>query len=281
MKSVQVLVLILLVSQVVISPTSAALRPPDPQSKAQRDEALRLQAVEDQIASMVERIQELDDDRKSAESAANDAENRAALADGGSLSSDPRTAAAARSAAGSERQNAANLRARVRSDNDEILSLTRQIEELKYAESTDGAPPRPKPAASSSDPLVGVWKLNARKSTFAEEAPKQETREVEPAKGGIHAADTAVYKDGRTVRIEWTAKYDGKDYPFKGDAARTIAISRASDHFFNFKIKLNGRLISAGQIVCSPDGKSQTIAGTVTDARGTQPQFVTNWDRQP
>ena len=147
---------------------------------------------------MVERIQELDDDRKSAESAANDAENRAAMADGGSLSSDPGTAAAARWAAGNERQNAANLRARVRSDNDEILSLTRQIEELKYAESTDGAPPRPKPAASSSDPLVGSWNLSAGKSTFAEEAPKQETREVEPAKGGIHAADTAVYKDGRT-----------------------------------------------------------------------------------
>jgi len=255
---------------------------PAQNSKAERDEALRIQAIEDQIASLYDRIRDLDDDRKNAEMAANDAENRAALADGASASSDSRTAAGARAAASGERQNAASLRARARSESDEILSLVRQIEELKYAETNNGAPPPDKKrAASSSDPLVGSWKLNIAKSTFAGDRPTKETRDVDPEKGGVRIVDTASYKDGHAVRTEWLAKYDGKDYPMKGDPTHTISISRASDHFFNFKIKVSGRVTTTGQIVCSPDGQSETITGTETDSHGAQTQFATFWDREP
>jgi hypothetical protein len=274
MKSFYAVVLTLLLSQ---------LAPAQTTSKAERDEALRIQAIEDQIASLYDRIRDLDDDRKNAEMAANDAENRAALADGGSSSPDPRTAAAARATASGERQNAASIRARARADSDEILSLVRQIEGLKYAESNDGTPPprNKKPASSSSDPLVGSWKLNVARSTFVGDVPTKETRDVDPEKGGIHIVDTVAYKDGRAVRTEWVAKYDGKDYPMKGDPTHTISISRASDHFFNFKIKVNGRVTTTGQIVCSPDRQSQTMTGTELDARGAQAQFTTFWDREP
>src|SRR5215472_18822742 len=200
MKSFYLVVLTLLLPRVTPAQTT---------SKAERDDALRVQSIEAQIDSLYDRIRDLDDDRKNAEQAANDAENRAALADGASASPDPRIAAAARATASGERLNAANIRARARADSDEIVSLVRQIEELKYAESNDGAPPRDrKPAASSSNPLVGSWKLNVAKSTFAGEAPRKETRDVDPEKGGIRIVDTTSYKDGRAVRKEWTAKVD-------------------------------------------------------------------------
>jgi hypothetical protein len=251
-------------------------------SKTERDEALRVQSIEAQIDSLYDRIRDLDDDRKNAETAANDAENRAALADGASASPDPRVAAAARATASGERQNAANIRARARADSDEILSLVRQIEELKYAESSDGAPvPRNGKSPSSSDPLVGSWKLNVARSTFVGDVPTKATRDVDPEKGGIHIVDTVAYKDGHAIRTEWVAKYDGKDYPMKSDPTHTISISRASDHFFNFKIKVNGRVTTTGQIVCSPDRQSQTITATEVDAHGTQTQFATFWDREP
>jgi hypothetical protein len=251
-------------------------------SKAEKEAALRAQAIEDQIASLYDRIRDLDDDRKNAEMAANDAENRAAMADGASASPDPRVAAAARTTASAERQNAASIRARARAESDEILSIVRQIEELKYAESHDGAPPRDrKPSASSSNPLVGSWKLNVARSTFAGEAPRKETRDIDPEKGGIQIVDTTSYREGRAVRTEWVGKIDGKDYPMQGDPTRTISISRASDHFFNFKIKVNGHVTTTGQIVCSPDGQSETITGTEIDARGAQTPFTTFWDREP
>jgi hypothetical protein len=273
MKSFYAVLLTLLLSQVTPAQTPG---------KAERDEALRVQALEDQIASLYDRIRDLDDDRKNAEMAANDAENRAALADGASASPDPRTAAAARATASGERQNAANIRARARADSDEIVSLVRQIEDLKYAESNGGTPePRNKKPVSSSDPLVGSWKLSVRRSTFVGDVPTKATRDVDPEKGGIHIVDTVAYKDGRAVRTEWVAKYDGKDYPMKGDPTHTISISRASDHFFNFKIKVNGRVTTTGQIVCSPDRQSQTITGTEVDARGMQTPFTTFWDKEP
>jgi len=273
MKCFYVVLLTLLLLQIAPAQTT---------SKAERDEALRLQSIEAQIASLYDRIRDLDDDRKNAEQAANDAENRAALADGASASPDPRTAAAARATASAERQNAASIRARARAESDEILSLVRQIEELKYAESNDGTPPpRNKRPSSSSDPLVGSWKLNVARSTFVGDVPAKETRDVDPEKGGIHIVDTVAYKDGRAVRTEWVVKYDGKDYPMKDDPTHTISISRTSDHFFNLKIKVNGHVTTTGQIVCSPDRQSQTISGTEVDARGTQTQFVTFWDREP
>ena len=43
---------------------SAVAEPKPAQSKAERDETLRLQGIEDQIASLYERLQDLDDDRK-------------------------------------------------------------------------------------------------------------------------------------------------------------------------------------------------------------------------
>jgi hypothetical protein len=259
----------------------AAFASPQAPSKAERDAALRVQGLEDQIASMWERIQDLDDDRKDAERQVDEAENQAAIADGASGSQDQAAGASARATASAARQRAANLRSRVRSDSDEILSLTRQIQELKYAEEADGAPRRDSKPASSSEPLVGTWKLNVARSTFASDSPKSETREVDSTKGGIKSVNTKIFAGGRMVRFEWTAKYDGKDYPIKGDGMRTIAIFRASDHFFNFKIKENGRVVTTGQIVCSPDLKSETMTGTVTDASGAQKQFVTFWDRQP
>jgi hypothetical protein len=260
---------------------SAMGRPLQAQSKAEHDAALRAQGMEDQIANLYDRIRDLDEDRKAAEMRADEAENRAALADGETASPNPSVAASARAAASNARQAAANERSRVRSDNDEIVSLTRQIQELKYAEANDSTPQPDARHAVSTDPLVGSWNLNLARSTVPSGVPKEEIRDVEAAKGGIQSFDTTVYTDGRTIRSHWTAKYDGKDYPITQDGARqTISISRASDHFFNFKIKENGRVVSSGQIVCSPDGKSQTIAGTHTDGAGAQTQFVTVWDRR-
>lgn len=250
-------------------------------SKAERDAALRAQAIEDQIASLYDRIRDLDDARKNAETAANDAENRAALAEGASSSPDPKISAMAIATASAERQNAANIRARARAESDEIVSLVQQIENLKYAEANDAAPPpNKKPAGSSSNPLVGSWRLNVARSSFAGDAPTKATRDVDPGKGGVRIVDTVAYKDGRAVRTEWMVKYDGKDYPMKGEPTYTISISRASDHFFNFKIKVNGRVTTTGQIVCSPDGQSETMTGTEVDARGVLTQFTTFWDRE-
>lgn len=261
---------------------SAVAEPKPAQSKAERDEALRIQNIEDEISSLYERLQDLDDDRKDLDRQANEAENQAAVAEGAAASANSTVAASARAEASAARQRAANIRARLRSDSDEIVSLTRQIQELKYAEKNNGAPRRDtKSAISSDEPLVGNWKLNVSRSTFASDSPKSGTREVELEKGGAKAVDTATYSDGRIRRFEWAVKYDGKDYPIKGDGMRTIAISRASDHFFNFKIKENGRVTASGQIVCSPDGRTQTMTGIATDAHGAQKQFVIFWDRQP
>jgi hypothetical protein len=272
--------MILFASQPAIR--SAVAAPKLAQSKAERDETLRIQGIEDQIASLYDRIQDLDYERKDLERQADEAENQAAVADGDSASSNQSVAASARASVSAAHQRATNIRAKARLDSDEILSLTRQIKELQYAEKNDGTPRRDtKPQISSDEPLVGNWKLNVSRSTFASDMPKSGTRAVEAAKGGVKAVDTAIYSDGRTRRLEWTVKYDGKDYPIKGDGMRTIAISRASDHFFNFKVKESGRVTAAGQIVCSPDGKTQTMTGTATDAQGAQKQFVTFWDRQP
>src|SRR5882724_8427751 len=67
------------------------------------------------------------------------------------------------------------------------------------------------------DPLVGTWTMNAQRSKFSPgPAPKSITVTYEPTAHGLHVVSVVVTSDGTSARTEYTADYDGKDYPIKG-----------------------------------------------------------------
>jgi hypothetical protein len=72
-------------------------------------------------------------------------------------------------------------------------------------------------AAESYDPHLGTWKLVQETSKPANVAPKPQrvpaVLEIRAVENGHRVVSVLITGDGQGVRIEYTARYDGKEYP--------------------------------------------------------------------
>src|SRR5262245_52248160 len=66
----------------------------------------------------------------------------------------------------------------------------------------------------AADNLAGTWKLNVAKSKYSPgPAPKSNTIKFDAVDGGIKLTADGMDAQGRKTHNDYTAKYDGKDYP--------------------------------------------------------------------
>src|SRR6516164_11370210 len=71
---------------------------------------------------------------------------------------------------------------------------------------------------AADDPIVGTWKLNLFKSNQAALATfRSLTAKVESRPDGLKVSEELVTPQGMAIHSEFTAKYDGQDYPIVGD----------------------------------------------------------------
>ena len=133
--------------------------------------------------------------------------------------------------------------------------------------------------AQAADPLAGTWRLNVAQSKYANAAPpKSQTTTLQAVEGGLREIVERVNADGTSTRWEVTARYDGRDYPVKGDPSRdTVAMTRTDGSTVDIVNKKGGAVVSRMRIVVAPDGKSRT--NTVLDPSGRQ-TAVLHFDRQ-
>src|SRR5256885_14175104 len=93
------------------------------------------------------------------------------------------------------------------------------------------------------DNNVGTWKLNLAKSKYSPgPAPKSQTMTIEAWGGdGLKYAADGVGVDGKPTHAEFQAKYDGKDYPFKGNPdADMLSYRRIDANNLEATTKLKG-----------------------------------------
>src|SRR5256885_5664032 len=83
-------------------------------------------------------------------------------------------------------------------------------------------------SAQAGDPRMGTWKLNVAKSKYSPgPAPQGLTLKVEPSGQGEKVTAEFVNTDGTRTTSQYTANFDGKDYPFTGSAvADTVSLKR-------------------------------------------------------
>src|SRR5262249_26847552 len=96
---------------------------------------------------------------------------------------------------------------------------------------------------------------------------------------GIKVQTDGVNAAGKPTHSEYTAKFDGKDYPWKGtvdgkpDTSQDAVSWKQIDEWtFDVTNKLKGTVISTEHIVINKDGKSGT--GTVTGTGGVKQTVV-------
>lgn len=137
--------------------------------------------------------------------------------------------------------------------------------------------------------VMGTWKLNLAKSKYspANLAPKSTNTTFEAVQGGIKATVDTVDSQGRKVHTEYTAKFDGKDVPFKSTVdgkpnpdQDAVAWKKIDDYTYENSAKLKGQTLTTTRLTISRDGKTRTNAVTGKTPQGQTVSNTVVFDKQ-
>jgi hypothetical protein len=120
--------------------------------------------------------------------------------------------------------------------------------------------------AQTKDPFAGTWQLDVDKSKFVPPpgpASRMMTIEVKPDGSFRHVMTTPGQFGGQT-EIEYTAKFDGKDYMILGTGLDTVALKRVDQNTIERTGKERGKEAETCMMKLSPDHNTltMTIKGT-------------------
>jgi len=137
-------------------------------------------------------------------------------------------------------------------------------------------------AGDPQGPWFGTWKLNPEKSTSNSESRfKRVMLKVEPWQDGLKVLYDMVGIRGGVTHMEWTGKFDGKDYPVQGvDYVLTNAYTRLDEQSYQIVIKVDGAVAATAKVVVSSDGKTLTTSTVEKNARGESVTSTTVYDSQ-
>jgi len=142
-------------------------------------------------------------------------------------------------------------------------------------------PEKPVASAGVPDPQAGTWKLNLEKSKNSSlyPLPKSETLLIQEQEDGLKVVGDEVTAEGKTVHFEYSARYDGQDYPETGSpAVDTVAMRRINATTMESIDKKAGKVVMTIRRVISKDGRTRTT--TAKDAKGEPMGWVAVFDRQ-
>jgi hypothetical protein len=137
-------------------------------------------------------------------------------------------------------------------------------------------------SAQASDPRIGTWKLNGAKSKYSPgPAPQSLTVKVEPSGQGEKVAAEFVNADGTRTTTQYTANFDGKDYPLIGSQiADTVSLKRIDARTTERTDKKGDKVAQTLRRVISQDGKTMTVATNGTNAQGQAVNNAAVFDKQ-
>jgi hypothetical protein len=118
----------------------------------------------------------------------------------------------------------------------------------------------------------GSWTLNLARSTYSPGPPpfKRATRNISPSGDDITIIDEMVRNRGGITHLEWTGKFDGKDYPVQGvELVLTNAYRRVDDRTYELVQKIDGEVVATSRLTMSPDGKTITTVNASKTASAT------------
>ncbi|PYT60824.1 MAG: hypothetical protein DMG35_10375 [Acidobacteria bacterium] len=136
--------------------------------------------------------------------------------------------------------------------------------------------------ASAGDQHSGTWKMNPDKSKYSPgPAPKSNTVTINSDADNIKLSSEGIDAAGNPTHVEYTAKYDGKDYPITGlPNADTIAIERLDASTIRSTIKKGDQIVMTVTSVISKDGKTRTSTFKGKDAQGQDVNNVIVYNKQ-
>ena len=132
----------------------------------------------------------------------------------------------------------------------------------------------------AADPQMGTWKLNEAKSKITPGTGKFTTVTFKSMFGQVNVTGDGIDANGKPMHVEWSGKFDGKDYPVTRDPnGDTRSYRRVNDRTLEVTIKKNGKVTITGRIVVSADGKSRAVTASGTDEKGKKFKNTSVYDK--
>jgi hypothetical protein len=122
----------------------------------------------------------------------------------------------------------------------------------------------------------GVWQLNLEKSVYNPgPAPyKRATMKVERVGDRVRFSYDFVHLRGGVQHLEWTGRFDGKDYMVQGiDEYMTYAYKQMAERTYEIVAKADGQIAAVATVTLPPDGRTLT---TVTRRKNARRKDLTN-----
>jgi hypothetical protein len=139
------------------------------------------------------------------------------------------------------------------------------------------------PAAlrAQADMSAGTWELNVAKSSSTGALAKSQTRTWEVSGQSVKYTMKGIDDQGRPMLQQYTAAYDGKDYPTSGYAnSDTIALTRVDERTVRYVQKKAGKVVGTGTRVVSADGKTMTLTSSGTNSSGQPTQSTMVFEKR-
>ena len=137
-------------------------------------------------------------------------------------------------------------------------------------------------SAAPADEHSGTWKMNPAKSNYSPgPAPKSITVKIVSDADNMKLTSDGIDAAGKPTHVEYTAKFDGKDYPITGiPNADTIALERLDASTIRSTTKKGDQVVMTVTSVISKDGKTRTATFKGKNAEGLDVNNVVVYDKQ-
>ena len=136
--------------------------------------------------------------------------------------------------------------------------------------------------AAAADQQSGTWKMNSAKSNYNPgPAPKSNTVKIASDADNIKLSSDGIDAAGNPTHVEYTAKYDGKDYPITGvPNADTIALERLDASTIRSTMKRGDQVVMTVTSVISKGGTTRTSTFKGKNAEGQDINNVVVYNKQ-
>jgi hypothetical protein len=137
-------------------------------------------------------------------------------------------------------------------------------------------------AARAGDQHSGTWKMNPAKSMYNPGPPaKSVTLTIVSDENGYKINAEGIGGDGNPTHVEYSAKFDGKDYTVTGvPGADMVSVKRIDSNTVESTIKAGGQVVMTVRSTVSKDGKTRTSVFKGKDAQGRDVNNVVVYDKQ-
>jgi len=137
-------------------------------------------------------------------------------------------------------------------------------------------------ALAASEPASGTWEMVPAKSKYSPgPTPKSVTVKVDANEKGLKVESVTKTADGKEVKVTFEAKFDGKDYPVKGQSgADMVTVKRVDAHNYELTMKKGTTPVMTITTVIAADGKSRTVTFKGTNEKGEAVDNVVYYEKK-